>query len=92
VLVDHADAEGECVPRVGDVGEPAVDQDLATVGGVEAIEDRHQRRLAGAVLSQQRMDLAGTNVEVDSVVGDDRAEPLRDAPQLERRGARACRG
>ena len=60
-------------------------------GLYEAVQDRHQRRLAGAVLTEQRVDLAGTNVEVDSVVGDDRAEPLRDALQLEHRSARARR-
>ena len=76
------------VRRRVDLDRLAVDQDLALVGLVQAVQDRHQRRLAGAVLAEQRVDLAGDHVEVDSVVGDDRAELLRDAPQLERR--RAC--
>ncbi len=36
----------------------AVDADLAAVGLVEAVEDRHQRRLAGAVLADDAVDRA----------------------------------
>ena len=36
----------------------AVEQDLARVGLVEPVEDVHQRRLAGAVLAEQRVHLA----------------------------------
>ena len=43
----------------------AVDDDLALVGLVEAVEDVHQRRLAGAVLAEQRMHLAAAKIEVD---------------------------
>ena len=65
------------MPRVDGVGGPgdldglAVEQDLALVGLGEPVEDVHQRGLAGAVLAQQRVDLAGPHVEVDAVVGDD---------------------
>ena len=64
-------------------GEPsvtrlAVDQDLALVRLVEPVEDVHQRRLAGAVLAEQRVHLALAQVEVDAVVRDDAGEPLRD--------------
>ena len=46
------------------------------VGDVVAEEDVHQRRLAGAVLAEQRQDLAAPQLEVDGVVGDERAEAL----------------
>ena len=49
----------------------AVEQDLALVRRRQPVEDVHQRRLAGAVLAEQGMDLAGPDVEVDPVVGDD---------------------
>ena len=62
------------------------DQDLALVRPVEAVEDVHQRRLARAVLAEQRVHLALAQVEVDVVVRDDAREPLRDAPHLEDRG------
>ena len=55
---------------------PAVDADLARVRPVEAGEDVHQRALAGAVLAEQGVDLAGAQLEVDVVVGDD----AREAP------------
>ncbi len=43
----------------------AVDADLAAVGLVEAVEDRHQRRLAGAVLADDAVDGAAPDREVD---------------------------
>ena len=62
VLVHHADAgiERGC-GEPGGSGEAAVgagDLDRALVGDVVAEEDVHQRRLAGAVLAEQREDLA----------------------------------
>ena len=58
-------------------------QDLALVGVVEAVDDVHQRRLAGAVLAEQRVHLALAQVEVDAVVRDDAGEALRDPAKLE---------
>ena len=59
-------------------------------GAGEAVEDVHQGRLAGAVLAEQGVDLAGPDVEVDAVVGDHARIALRDAAHLER--GRAERG
>ena len=42
-------------------------EDLAGVGFVHPRQDFDQRRLAGAVLSQERVDLAATDVEVDMI-------------------------
>jgi len=60
-----------------------VDEDLALVGLVEPVEDVHQGRLAGAVLAQQRVHLAGLDGDVDVVVGHQVAEALGDAAQFE---------
>ncbi len=58
VLVDHADLEF-AAHRAGRGSAPrAVDHDTAFIRRVEAGGDIHQRRLAGAVLAEQRMDLA----------------------------------
>ena len=86
------------IPRpaaIASRGEPnatgaPVDEDLALVGPVEPGEDVHQGALAGAVLAEQRVDLAGPQVEVDVVVGEDARETLDDPARLdgERRGAR----
>ena len=88
VLVDHADAGLDRVLRAADRPLLAVDQDLAAVGLVEAVEDVHQRRLAGAVLADDAVDRAGRDDEVDRPVGVDGAEPLVDPAQLDRRGQR----
>ena len=72
-----------------------VEQDLALVGRGEPVEDVHQGRLAGAVLAEQRVDLARRHIEVDVVVGEDTRIALRDAPHLERAvrvSRRSCGG
>ena len=56
MLVDHADAERDGVVGRLDRDRLAADPDLAAVGLVEAVEDRHQRRLAGAVLADDAVD------------------------------------
>ena len=60
-----------------------VDDDRAVVRRLHAVEDLHQRRLAGAVLTDQRMHPAGTDVQRDVMVGDDTGEALADPPGLE---------
>ena len=52
-------------------------------GCLHAVQDLHQRRLAGAVLAADRVDLSLFHGEVDMVVGDDARETLRDADQLD---------
>ena len=71
------------VAGAGEVLHDVVEQDLALVGLVEAVEHVHQRRLAGAVLAEEAVDLAGLDDEVDVVVGDEAAEPLGDAAEFE---------
>ncbi len=89
VLVDHADAAVDGVRWAGDLDGLPVEQDLARVRRGQAVEDVHERRLAGAVLAEQGVDLAGPHVEVDAVVGDDARVALGDAAHLERRRADA---
>ena len=59
------------------------DTNLALVGPVEAVQDVHERRLAGAVLSKERVYLAASDVEVDVVVGERPGELLGDPTKLE---------
>ena len=89
MLVDHADAAGDRVGRPGDGDRLAVEQDLARVGREQPVQDVHQRALAGAVLAEEGVDLAGPDEQVDAVVGDDAGEALGDAAHLEARGGRA---
>ena len=63
---------------------PSVHQDFARVGLVEAVQDRHQRRLAGAVLADDAVDRAATDGKIDAAAGLHRPEPLVDPTQLDR--------
>ena len=83
VLVHHADPEVDRVARRADLDLVAAQKDLALVGRVEPVEDVHERRLAGSVLAQEGVHLAGRQLEVDLVVRDDSREPLGDAAELE---------
>ena len=83
VLMDHADPGFDRVLGGRELGALALEQDLARVGLVQAVEDVHQRRLAGAVLAEQRVHFAARQLEVDVVVGDDARELLHDPAQLE---------
>ena len=70
----------------------AVDEDLARVRLVQAGQDVHQRRLAGAVLAQQAEHLAPVGRDRDPVVGEDARKPLRDVAQFEPHRAGPRRG
>ena len=71
VLMDHPEAGRDRIPRGAERHRPPVEEDLPGIGLVQPVEDVHQRALPGAVLAEQGMDLAGREVEVDAVVGDD---------------------
>jgi hypothetical protein len=71
VLVDHADPGADGVAGSGELHGLAVDEDL-TAGGLEdAVQHVHERGLARAVLSENRVDLSGLDHQVDLVVGDE---------------------
>ena len=88
VLVDGADAEIERGARARDPGLVPAYLDGAGIGALHAREDGDQRRLAGAVLAQQRVDLRRVDGERDRVVGDDSGETLGDVPQNDDRRGR----
>ena len=65
----------------------------ALVGDIVAEQDVHQRRLAGAVLAEQRDDLALLQLERDGVIGQQRPEALGDAGEAEDGGGSvSCHG
>ena len=70
-------------PELANCDGLAVDEDLALVGVQQAEEDVHQRRLAGAVLTEEAVDLAGLDDEVDLVVGGEGTESLRDPAEFD---------
>ena len=83
MLVHHADAGIERGARVARRQRLAEGLDRALVGDIVAEQDVHQRGLAGAVLAEQRDDLAARELEGDRVVGDKRPEALGDAGEAE---------
>ena len=85
VLVDHADAGRDRVLGALDPAFPAGDADAAAIGLIEAVEDVHQGRFAGAILADDAVNRAGRDTQVDALVGVDRPEMLVDADQLDRR-------
>ncbi len=88
MLEHHADARADRGLAVGDVHGLAADDDLARIGAVEAVEDRHQRRFSRAVLADDPVDRARHDADRDVLVGLDRPEGLRYPAQLDGR----CRG
>jgi hypothetical protein len=47
-----------------------VQSDLSRVRPVEAVQDLHECAFAGAILSQQGMDLTAVNLQIDMIIGD----------------------
>src|SRR5690606_6285197 len=72
-------------PRVSEADLLAVKQDRARVGLIDAGDNLHQGRLAGAILAHQRVDLAGADVEIDITERLDTGEALADSAQGEDR-------
>ena len=85
LLVDDRDARRLRLDGVGEADLLAVDQDLAPVLVVHAGQHLHQRRLAGAVLPDDRVDLARLAVQPDPVEHLDAEEALADVAHLEQR-------
>jgi hypothetical protein len=75
VLEHHADTGRAGDGWRVDLLRLAVDPQLSCYWAVDAVDQLHQRALAGAVLAEHGMDLAGSDVEVDGVIGHDLAEP-----------------
>ncbi len=86
MLMDHADAMLDGIARILHAYRPALDADLARVGVVEAVKNAHQRRLAGAVLSDDAGDRALLDAQRHAPHGMHVAERFLDALKLDRRG------
>ena len=69
--------------RVGEADFAAVDQDAAGGRRIDAADDLDQRRLAGAVVADQRDHLAGMDVEREIFDRHDAAELLADVLEAE---------
>ena len=81
VLVHHADASRHGLPGIGEVLLRPVDEHLPLVGVEQAVEDVHEGRLAGPVLTEQAVDSSRNHVQVDVVIGREGAESFGDPAQ-----------
>src|ERR1700674_6021101 len=79
----HADAGFDRRRRIGQNRGRAVDEYRAFVRLKKPEQDIHERRLAGAVLPNDRVDLAALDGEVHPLVGDDRAKAFRDRSEFD---------
>jgi len=91
-LRDHRDSGGFRIARGDERHLPSFDLQSPLVRRVKPVYDFHQRALAGAVFSDERMDLAGKKVEIDSVYGRHAAKPFRQAHYSNDRVARRVAG
>ena len=81
ILVDKGDRQ----PIRSGLGRPSVKHDVARVGFVDPGQHLYQRRLAGPVLAEQRVDLAAADVEVDMIERDRAGESLDEPAHHEQR-------
>ena len=91
VLVDGLDAGRLRLGRRGEVALDAVEDDAPGARRHAAGDDLDQRRLAGAVVAEERDDLAAIDVEADAAQRLDRAEMLGDAVEPEQRRGNTVR-
>ena len=85
VLVHGLDAQAVGVERRVERHRLAVEEDLPVVGGMDPRQHLDERRLAGAVVADQRRHRAGVDDEVGALQGVDRAERLDEHRALRAR-------
>ena len=92
VLKHHGDTQSPRLLRVADLHRLAVEQDAAGVGLDRTVDDLHQGRLTGAVLTQNRMDFTRHDAHGHRVVGPHAGVALADVSKLKARCRHAVGG
>ncbi len=91
-LKDAAKAERSCARRSPVRLFLAVDDEFAAIRRDAAVEDMHQRRLAGAVVADDADALAGDKRKIGAVQSPDGAVGFFDADEIDERSARVRHG
>ncbi len=84
MLEDHADTGGDRIGRGLEMNLGAIDEDMAVIGLLDAVQDLHESRFAGAVLADQGVNRAGPDHHIDVVIGDHAGEPFADSLESDR--------
>ena len=84
-LVDRFDAKSLGIASGTDHGGPALDENIAAIGGKNARENLDQGRLARAIVAQKSKHFAFVQMEADVLDGMDAAECLDDVPEFDQR-------
>ena len=85
VLIHHPDAGLKSLMRRMEVDNLPVDDDVPTIGTIEAGENRAESGLAGSILAEQGMNLTPLQIEIDAIVGRYPVERLADRAQFDTR-------
>src|SRR5262245_39292378 len=86
MLMYHANATGHSVSGAGKLHRGAVHDNISLIWSGEAIEDVHQRGLAGAVFPQQRVNLACDELEIYMLISRDPGVTFGDTTHFKRQG------
>ena len=83
LLIDHADAQP--LGRAGrvDANDASIDEDPAGIGRLRAGQNLHERRLAGAVLTDQRQHFAGIELQRNVIQRPHPGKRFPDAAHLQ---------
>ena len=84
--MDHTHTQGDGIVWISDIRSLPAHIDLALIGGIEAIEDVHERAFTGAILPQQAQDLPFLQGQIDVIVRQHTGKPLGDPLKLQNRG------
>ena len=81
MLEHHPDAQCPCLGWICDPRHLALPANISLVWTQHAIDDFDQGAFAGAIFTEQGVNLAGRNIQIDVVVGDATRERFTDAGQ-----------
>src|SRR5690606_31252760 len=90
LLVNRADAGGDCIARRRKLHRLPVDEHPPAVGAMNPRDDPDKRGLAGAVLTHERMDLTRLEVERYVIQGSHTRKRLADIFDPQNHGPSPC--